>query len=346
MRIALNSLMSLVLVAAAGILAFAQEATPKDTTTFPDNGTIRCIEIRDYTSPMSDNTNCYLLTGKTGQAILIDPAEELSPDNSKRFVVDKLTGKATTMNQQQLAAYLLANENPSGLSTMREKATGREQLLYDAFTPTGRYATQLLRLLDEQKLTLKYIILTHGHLDHFCAISALCAKTGAQVMMHRDDLRGINGAKLTAPDEADIVGYPKDAYRIAGLTKRVDRILHDGDLITLDGITLQVLHTPGHSPGSICLRTRQRDKSLLFSGDTLLHWYTVHDYAGNSYTFDNGRTNFLDGSGDEALLYRMIREKLLTLPGDTTVFPGHGLPTTIGEEKKYSPARTPTPTAP
>jgi len=121
-----------------------------------------------------------------------------------------------------------------------------------------------------------------------------------------------------------IDAYPKDTYTIEGGEPKVDRFLDDGDLISLDNnrLVFQVMSTPGHSPGSITLRTRWKGVQVLFDGDTLFY-HTI------------GRTNFRDGTGDHALLLRTIREKFLTLPDDTVIYPGHYMATTVGEEKRY-----------
>jgi len=101
----------------------------------------------------------------------------------------------------------------------------------------------------------------------------------------------------------------------------------DGDLLTCGGMTFQVLHTPGHSPGHIALVTRTPDHILLVGGDNLLY-HTI------------GRTNFRDGTGDEALLMRTIREKYLAFPDNTVVLPGHYEATTVGDEKVNNPFLT------
>lgn len=144
-------------------------------------------------------------------------------------------------------------------------------------------------------------------------------------MMHPADVR-----KVGDP----LAGQPKDANLILDGLVKVDKTIDEGDIVTLDGMSLKVLYTPGHGRGSICFLTSLNNRPLLFSGDTLLHFYLGAD--GKYY--DTGRTNFKDGTGDEVLLYRMIREKLFTLPDDTLVFPGHYDYTTIELEKQYSPA--------
>jgi len=226
-------------------------------------------------------TNCYIVAGPTGQALVIDPADDLE-----------------------------------SISTAEKP---------DRYHPRGNDAKRIYAALTENKLTLKYMILTHGHLDHFGAIGYLKQQTGATIMMHEGDIR---------PKGDPFEGCPKDTRMFDVEVPKVDRALKEDDIISLDGMTLKVIHTPGHSPGSLCLLTSYQGKPLLFSGDTLLHYYKGWD--GNTY--DTGRTNFHDGSGNQDLLYRMIREKLFILPDETVVLPGHYAATTIGDEKKFSPA--------
>ena len=120
---------------------------------------------------------------------------------------------------------------------------------------------------------------------------------------------------------------------------KVDRTIVDGEMISCEGMTLKAIYTPGHGRGSTCYFTTWEGKPVLFSGDTLLHYYKV---AEGIY-YDTGRTNFKDGTGNQEELYKNIREKLFILPEATIVFPGHYDYTTIGLEKLYSPAVDPSP---
>lgn len=195
----------------------------------------------------------------------------------------------------------------------------------DFYQANGKDVQRIYDFLKKHKITLKYMIITHGHIDHIGGVKFLKEKTGAKILMHKADVR---------PEGDPLAGQPKDAVIIKGGLVQVDGTIDEGDVITCDGMSLKVLFTPGHSRGAICLLTEQNDVPILFSGDTLLHYYQGYD--GNYY--DTGRTNFRDGSGDEALLYKNVREKLLTLPEETIVYPGHYELTTIGLERKFSPA--------
>jgi|GEM_PF-549444 len=193
------------------------------------------------------------------------------------------------------------------------------------FHPTEKIARRIYQFITENKLDVRYIVITHGHLDHLGSLKYLKDRIpGAQIMMHEADVR--------KPGDP-LAGQPKDANIIEGGLVKVDRTIDEGPL-TLGAMSFQVLFTPGHGVGSICLFTSWNGKPLLISGDTLLHYYK--GLSGEYY--DTGRWNFRDGTGDMDMLYRMLREKLFMLPDETLVLPGHYDNTTIGLEKQYSPA--------
>ena len=185
---------------------------------------------------------------------------------------------------------------------------GCERTLEAAVIDPGDDADKILLSLAESKLTAKYIINTHSHFDHVGGNKRLKDATGADILIHSGD----------APSLAMI------ASSAAGLGLRIDdsppadRLLEEGDTITIGHITLAVIHTPGHSPGGISLHT----DGLLFAGDSL--------FAGSI-----GRTDF--PGGDHDLLVSGIRRKLYVLADDTVVLPGHNEPTTIGREKSSNP---------
>jgi len=214
---------------------------------------------------------------------------------------------------------------PDGKTIIIDPGDELEIIKLDSiFRPTEKVARRIYQFITDNKLDVQYIILTHGHLDHLGSLKYLKDRIpGAQILMHAADVR--------KPDDP-LAGQPKDANIIEGGLVKVDRTIDEGNL-TLGGMSFQVLFTPGHGVGSICLFTNWDDKPVLFSGDTLLHFY-----GSNGIYYDTGRWNFRDGTGDKDLLYRMLREKLFILPEETLVFPGHYDYTTIGLEKLYSPA--------
>jgi glyoxylase-like metal-dependent hydrolase (beta-lactamase superfamily II) len=173
----------------------------------------------------------------------------------------------------------------------------------------GDEAERILQRIQELELIPQYIINTHGHIDHICAIDAVSAVYPVPLAIHPDDV-----AMYTDERSAKFFG------RQAPLVKRTpDILLKEGDRLSFGTLTLEVLHTPGHTPGGICLVGRPY---CVFSGDTL-------------FNRGIGRTD-LQG-GDYQQLITSIREKLYALDDDLVVFPGHGAPTTILEEKYENP---------
>lgn len=167
------------------------------------------------------------------------------------------------------------------------------------------------RILDAVKASdsqLQAVINTHAHFDHVGANAYIIERTGVDLLLHKDDAPLL----ARAADHADIYGLSVVA------SPAPTRLLQDGDEITVGELTLRVIHLPGHSPGGICLHVG----ADLFVGDGL--------FAGSV-----GRTD-LPG-GDHEQLISGIREKLLVLPDDTVVYPGHGPVTTIGREKMSNP---------
>ncbi len=178
---------------------------------------------------------------------------------------------------------------------------GKSSVLIDA--PAD--AEYILQIVRENGLELQKILLTHGHHDHIGAVGDLVRDTGAEVWIHRLD------APMLESNEANlsqVLGLPPLQEYCSAKT------LEDGDNIRLDGLELTVLHTPGHTPGSVCYLT----EDLLFSGDTL--------FAGSV-----GRTDFPNGSTTKLL---QSLQKLSALPGDYSVYPGHGEATTLERERR------------
>jgi len=159
------------------------------------------------------------------------------------------------------------------------------------------------RLIKEQGGKLQYILNTHGHWDHTASTGALQRLTGAEYCIHADDVY-----LLTEP-----CPYPMKAE--AG---KPDRLLAAGDSLPFGNDTILVLHTPGHTEGSVCFLF----KNLLFCGDTL--------FAGSI-----GRTDLPGGSYEKIM--ESIKSTLLLLPDDTVILPGHGPSSTMGRERKVNP---------
>jgi hydroxyacylglutathione hydrolase len=160
------------------------------------------------------------------------------------------------------------------------------------------------------------VVLTHAHFDHIGAVADLIAATGAPLMIHDQDAARLASAEASGTGGA-LFGFDHVA-------PPADRILHDGDTITVGELTLQVLHTPGHTAGGICLYAPDPSGAAphLISGDTL--------FSGSV-----GRTDFPGGDG--RALSQSIAEKLAPLPPETLVHPGHGPDTSIGREAHINP---------
>ena len=170
---------------------------------------------------------------------------------------------------------------------------------------------KILAACREKELIVEYIIATHGHPDHVCGNGPLKEATGAKIVMHKAD--------------ADFFGQSevKEYFSMLGLAPSppADLVVEDGDIISFGEEKLKVIHTPGHTPGGMCLYNAPN----CFTGDTL--------FVGGV-----GRTDFPGGSMQE--LSGSIREKLLSLPPETIVWPGHGYggsKSTIGEEAQSNP---------
>ncbi len=181
----------------------------------------------------------------------------------------------------------------------------REAVVIDA----GDDAWLILETLQERRLKLNAVYATHGHFDHVMAVDDLKQALKIPFYIHRLDLEVLSMAReMTRRFLGIDVGDPPSP----------DGYLEDGQTIQVGGETLRVIHTPGHSPGSVCFY----GGGMLFSGDLL--------FMGSV-----GRTDAPGGSAEQ--LTHSILEKVFKLPDDVKVYPGHGPETTIGWEKKHNP---------
>ncbi len=174
----------------------------------------------------------------------------------------------------------------------------------------GDNIPEILSRLQKHGLTLRQIVVTHAHIDHVGGAAQLRKSTGAPVVMNQHDLGLLGMMEM----QAGWLGVPTPQVAPP------DASAEDGLVIGLATLPAQVLHTPGHTPGSICLHFP--DHHLLLAGDTL--------FAGSI-----GRTDLPGGDGQQIL--RSLRERLLVLPDSTRVVPGHGPETTIGGERQSNP---------
>ncbi len=177
---------------------------------------------------------------------------------------------------------------------------------------------RILAILAKHNLTVKQILITHAHIDHIAGAHRLKQLTGAPILYNKHDLAQVKMMDI----QATWLGIPTPTVHAP------DDTLDDGKLITIGaspeqahkGLTGNILHTPGHTEGSICLYLP--DQHLLLAGDTL--------FAGSV-----GRTD-LPGGNTQKLL-NSIHDRLLTLPDEVKVIPGHGPATTIGSERNENP---------
>ena len=187
---------------------------------------------------------------------------------------------------------------------------GCEESHEAAVIDPGDEADRILLALAESDLSLKYIINTHGHLDHVAANKWLKEITGAPILIH--------------PLDAPMLNQVASSAAAWGITAEnsppPDRELEEGDKVAFGRINLEVIHTPGHTPGSISLVLENH--TYVYVGDLL--------FAGSI-----GRTDFPGGSYEA--LEQGIKAKLYSLPDDTVVHSGHGPDTTIGREKQTNP---------
>jgi hydroxyacylglutathione hydrolase len=190
---------------------------------------------------------------------------------------------------------------------VRKDESATECLVID----TGLDGGDLVAFLEEHQLAPVAVVLTHGHADHIVGLAALRQRyPGIKVFIHE-----LDAPLLTDPD-ANLSGLAGMMF----VSEPADVLVRDGDVIEEAGIRLKVLHTPGHTPGGICLYAEP--EALVFGGDTL-------------FADSVGRTDFPGGDMDQ--LIESIRTKLFALPDKTAVYPGHGMRTTIGREKRVNP---------
>ncbi|MFN4341070.1 MAG: MBL fold metallo-hydrolase [Azonexus sp.] len=170
---------------------------------------------------------------------------------------------------------------------------------------------RILRLLQDEQLTLTRILVTHGHIDHAGGVAALAERSGVPVEgPHAEDRFWIEGM----PQQSKMFGFPNVR------SFEPDRWLQDGDTVCFGEVELDVLHCPGHTPGHVVFF--HAPSRLAQVGDVL--------FQGSI-----GRTDF--PRGDHATLIRSIKERLFPLGDDVAFIPGHGPMSTFGEERRYNP---------
>lgn len=190
---------------------------------------------------------------------------------------------------------------------LRSNETAKDCLIVDA----GLGADKLIDFIQEHKLNPVSIILTHGHIDHIEGVAALRAEfPDIKVYIHKLD------AEMLTEPYSNLSAMTGAAF----VVEPADLLLDEQSVIEEAGIKLSVLHTPGHTPGGICLYSKE--DGAVFTDDAL-------------FAESIGRTDFPNGNTRQLL--NSIREKLFTLPDETKVYPGHGPTSTIAHEKRHNP---------
>jgi hydroxyacylglutathione hydrolase len=185
---------------------------------------------------------------------------------------------------------------------------GKESVGEGLVIDPGGNSETINRAIDETGLDIKIIVLTHGHSDHIAALRDIQDKTGTGVAIHIEDADFLEGR-----------GSYSSQFGISYRTPHSpERLLREGDIIDVGGMSFEVIHTPGHTPGSICLLT----DFGIFTGDTIFR-----RGIGTTLMPGSSRLQLLDS----------IHKKLMTLPDETVIYPGHGRETTIGAERRDNP---------
>ncbi len=185
----------------------------------------------------------------------------------------------------------------------------REAIVVDG----GDGVEQVMRRLNARNLRARFLVHTHAHIDHIGDLGALRTRTGGQGLLHPADIPLYRSLTI----QASMLGLAQPPNIV-----ELDGDLKDGQRIDAGGVRIDVLHTPGHTPGSVCFALSNGGGTTILSGDTL--------FAGSIGRWDLGGTSMED-------IVTSIHEKLLPFPDETSVIPGHGPFTTIGTERNSNP---------
>lgn len=202
--------------------------------------------------------------------------------------------------------------NPFGEATyILWTGIGGEAAIVDPGMSNSRECDVLKRFLTENKLMPKMVLLTHEHIDHIMGTGFLVDEYGCAVYGHANDVE--MGQKGDVQLRAFNLQCDMRPFKVTNL-------VDDGDMLQLGDEHIQVIHTPGHSQGGVVYYLQE--SNCAFVGDTI-------------FQMSIGRTDL--AGGDYDTLISSIRTKLLTLPNDTELYPGHGNPTTVEDERQYNP---------
>jgi glyoxylase-like metal-dependent hydrolase (beta-lactamase superfamily II) len=212
--------------------------------------------------------------------------------------------KRFTFNHYEVNCYVVFDDRVPTAGDTRQCA------IVDPACEASFEDSQLLQYLDEQHLAPTMVLLTHAHVDHIAGLRQVCEHFKLPVTMHRD------GRKLLRQAEAygAIMGFAVDNMEDLDVVE-----IDDGEVLKVGGLDVECRYVPGHCPGSMCFVVAA-DRAVI-TGDALFH-------------FSIGRTD-LPG-GDYATLIDKLKTRVMILPDDYTVLPGHGIESQIGKERKYN----------
>ena len=212
--------------------------------------------------------------------------------------------KRFTFNHYEVNCYVVFDDCVPTVGDTRQCA------IVDPACEASFEDSQLLQYLDEQRLTPTMVLLTHAHVDHIAGLRQVCEHFKLPVTMHRD------GRKLLRQAEAygAIMGFAVDNMEDLDVVE-----IDDDEVLKVGGLDVECRYVPGHCPGSMCFVVAA-DRAVI-TGDALFH-------------FSIGRTD-LPG-GDYATLIDKLKTRVMILPDDYTVLPGHGIESQIGKERKYN----------
>jgi glyoxylase-like metal-dependent hydrolase (beta-lactamase superfamily II) len=171
------------------------------------------------------------------------------------------------------------------------------------------FSSPVLKEIKKQDYKVKYIINTHGHIDHIADNHILKEELNSKLLIHKNDLFWLNSTD-----------FIKSLIPFEIIPSEPDDFIDDGDIIKVGSLSFIIIFTPGHTSGGICLY--EKESKVLFTGDTL-------------FKENIGRTDLPGGSTD--ILIDSIKNKILNLPGDVIIYPGHGETSTINDEKNFNP---------
>lgn len=206
--------------------------------------------------------------------------------------------KSFPVNPFEMNCYVCYDENT------------RDGIIIDPAAYSDSEKEEILDYLDDKEITIRYILNTHGHLDHILGNKWACEMFHVPLMMHKNDLLLVTNAVTQATMFGINISRPPAP----------EKFIEEGDVIKFGDCEFRVIHTPGHSPGGVCF-VNEKDK-IMIVGDCV--------FKGSI-----GRVDLWRGNMDELL--SSIKNKIFKYSDDYTLYPGHYEPTTIGEEKLYNP---------